>query len=352
MFQNKPCSAHSVLIVGNFLSDRRGTMGVCEELAQYLRLSGWSVTTTSSSTNRILRLLNMIMTALRYRNKYCVVYIEVYSGLAFVWAEILLTLTKMLGKPVILTLHGGNLPLFAQRWPNRVRYLLKVADAVTTPSIYIQSAFSGIRTDIVLVRNAIDLQSYTFRYRPNPSPNLAWLRAFHAIYSPTSIVQVLTLLSKDFPNIELTMFGPDKGDGSLNSTISLAKESRISNQLHIPGPIPKSEIPYRLGAFDIFLNTTTMESFGVSVVEAAALGMCIVTTNVGELPHIWTHEHDALLVPPNDSEAMANAVRRILTESGLAERLSRNARKTAEQYDWSNTLPLWTNLMEDLVNRQ
>ncbi|MCI0552022.1 MAG: glycosyl transferase family 1, partial [Anaerolineae bacterium] len=53
------------------------------------------------------------------------------------------------------------------------------------------------------------------------------------------------------------------------------------------------------------------------------------------------HERDALLVSPNDPEAMASAVRRILTEPGLAEQLSRNARKKVEQFDWSVILPQW-----------
>jgi len=57
------------------------------------------------------------------------------------------------------------------------------------------------------------------------------------------------------------------------------------------------------------------------------------------------HEHDALLVPPDDPEAMAAAVRRLLTEAGLADRISRNARKKVEQFDWSIILPQWETLL-------
>jgi len=60
-------------------------------------------------------------------------------------------------------------------------------------------------------------------------------------------------------------------------------------------------------------------------------------------------DHDALLVQPDDSAAMATAVRRILTEPGLAERLSRNARVKAEQYDWSVILPQWERLLKRLM---
>jgi glycosyltransferase involved in cell wall biosynthesis len=83
--------------------------------------------------------------------------------------------------------------------------------------------------------------------------------------------------------------------------------------------------------------------------EAAACGLCIVSTNVGELPLLWTNGDDALLVEPDDPKAMAAAVRRLLTESGLAERLSRNARAKAEQFDWSLILPQWERLLTEVV---
>ena len=96
---------------------------------------------------------------------------------------------------------------------------------------------------------------------------------------------------------------------------------------------------------DIFLNTTNVDNTPVSVLEAMACGLCIVTTNVGGIPHLLEHEHDALLVPSDDPAAMAAAVRRILTETGLAARLSHHARAKAERMDWSVVLPQWESLI-------
>ena len=82
-----------------------------------------------------------------------------------------------------------------------------------------------------------------------------------------------------------------------------------------------------------------------------AVRLCVVSTNVGGIPYLLEHEHDALLVPPNDPAAMATAVRRLLTEPGLAERLSRNARQKAEQFDWSTILPQWEALLMSVMKR-
>jgi len=59
-----------------------------------------------------------------------------------------------------------------------------------------------------------------------------------------------------------------------------------------------------------------------------------------------------LLVPPNDPDAMADAVRRILAEPDLAAQLSRNARCKAEQFDWETILPQWERLLTEVVTRR
>jgi glycosyltransferase involved in cell wall biosynthesis len=82
-----------------------------------------------------------------------------------------------------------------------------------------------------------------------------------------------------------------------------------------------------------------------------ACGLGVVSTNVGGIPYLLNDEEDALLVPPSDPEAMAAAVRRILTEPGLAVRLSQNARHTVEHFDWSVVLLQWEALFSDVVNQ-
>jgi len=70
----------------------------------------------------------------------------------------------------------------------------------------------------------------------------------------------------------------------------------------------------------------------------------VVTTNVGELSYLWEDEKEVLLVSPDHPQEMADAVRRILTQPGLAERLSKNARAKSEMFDWSIILHQWEEL--------
>jgi len=209
----------------------------------------------------------------------------------------------------------------------------------------------SLRPEIKWIPNGIELSQYVFQHRTTSKPVLVWLRAFHTIYAPEMAVEALRLLVAKFPAMKLIMVGPDKNDGTVQQFIAKVEKYKLSSQVRIVGKVPKGDVPYWLQQGDIFLNTTRVESFGVAVLEAAACGLPIVTTTAGELPYFWEHEVDALLVPPDDAEAMANAVERILTEPGLAGRLSANARKKAEGFDWSVVLPQWEALFEKVINQ-
>jgi glycosyltransferase involved in cell wall biosynthesis len=336
----------SVLMIGNFLSESGGTRSVCEDLALQLRGSGWVVWTASSLGPRPARLIDMLSTAWRRRRQYQVAQVDVFSGPAFCWAEAVCWILRKAGKPYVLTLHGGNLPAFAGRWPGRVRRLLGSAAAVTTPSDYLLQRMRSCRADLQLAPNPLDIGTFRFRPRPHPRPRLIWVRAFHQLYNPTLAPRVVALLHRDFPEIRLTMVGPDKGDGSLDRTKELARKLGVGDAIEFPGAAPSSEIPERLDDHDIFLNTTNADNTPVSVMEAMACGLCVVSTNVGGIPDLLDSGHEALLTPADDEQSMAAAIRRLLTEPRLAETLSRNARRKAEQFDWSAILPQWESLLK------
>jgi len=339
----------TILIVGNFLSAAGYTRQVCEDLAERLQRAGWKVITTSHKPNRFARLVDMIATAWRRRYEYNVAQVDVFSGLAFLWAEAVCWTLKRAGKPYILTLHGGNLPEFAHRYPERVRRLLKSAAAVTTPSRYLLERMKEYRSDIHLIPNALDLSRYPFRLRRRAQPRLIWLRSFHSIYNPTLALQVLAKLVPEFPDAHLIMVGPDKGDGSFQATKKLAEELGLNGHISFPGGVPKASVPEWLDKGDIFINTTNIDNTPISVLEAMACGLCIVSTNVGGIPYLLESGVNALLTPTDAPDAMAAAVRRILKEPWLSEYLSQNAREKAREFDWEVILPRWETLFQEVI---
>ena len=334
-----------ILMVGNFLSNHVATRGVGEELAEHLKEAGWKVARTSDHRSRLPRLMAMQATIWRRRRDFDAAQVDVFSGNAFLWAEAAGWSLKRLGKPFVLTLHGGLLPEFAKRWPRRVRRLLAAAATVTTPSPYLQGAMAPYREGMVLVPNPLTAASYPYRLRRTARPRLVWLRAFHATYNPELAPRVLAALPPRHDSARLTMIGPDKGDGSLGRTKRRIAELGLNQRITIVPGIPKEEVPAALAQGDIFLNTTNADNTPVSVLEALACGLCVASTNVGGLPHLLRHGEEALLAPPENAEALASAVSRILDEPELARRLSAAGRAKAEAVDWSHVLPRWQELL-------
>lgn len=337
-------SRPGLLFVGNFLSKSRGRSTVCDALSTRLRAAGWNVLTTSTRERKLERLADMVTTAWRRRRDYEVAHIDVFSGHAFLWAEAVAAVCRRAGKPYVLTLHGGLLPEFAARHPGRVRRLLSRASAVTAPSRFLQQHMAPYWDGLLLHPNPIEIGQYRFRWREQPQPNLLWVRAFHSVYQPELAVHVVERLRRVFPNARLTMVGPDKGDGSFARTAGLARASQLDAAVQFTGGVPPARVAEELERHDVFLNTTTVDNTPVSLLEALAAGLPAVTTNAGGIPYLVRHDHDALIVPIGDADAMCRAVERVLTERGLAARLSSAARRTAESFDWPCVLPLWERL--------
>lgn len=336
-----------VLLVSNFLSGWDGRRTYAEDLAARLRTAGVRVRSSSHFSFKPARLADMVLTAMGARGGYEIAIIDVYSGQAFHWAEAAARAARLAGKRVVAVLHGGRLPEFAARHRARVARLLDSADLVISPSPYLQAALREFRADIRLLPNAIDLDACPWRARHGVQPRLVWLRSFHQIYNPEMAVRVLAAVRRHYPDATLAMYGVDK-DGSLAACQRLAAQLGVDGAVQLPGVVPKEQVGQRLAEADIFLNTTNVDNTPVSVLEALACGLCVVSTDAGGVPFLVEDGVDALLVRPGDVEAMTAAVLRLLADPDLCLRLSRAARARADQFGWESVLPQWLELLATL----
>ncbi|HTJ00126.1 MAG TPA: glycosyltransferase family 4 protein [Dongiaceae bacterium] len=342
--------AKTVLFVGAYPRSAAVERYVSGDLALRLEARGWKVGLTSRRTSRLGRLLDLLATIWRTRREYAVAAVDVFSGPAFIWAEASCALLRYLGKPYVLTLHGGGLPEFARQHPARVKKLLGSAPVVTCPSPYLMAEMQPYRENMILLPNGLELERYHFGERPQPLRQLMWLRAFHEVYHPQLAVQVLDAVRKaGRDDVRLVMIGPDKGDGTLQQAQALTAKLGLQAAVEFRGPVDKAAVPQQLAAGDVFLNTTNYDNTPVSVMEAMACGLPVVTTNVGGIPYLLQDGETALLVPPNDLPLMSQAVLRVLTKPDLAARLAQNGRRQVAAYDWQIILPRWEDLLERLL---
>ncbi len=346
-----PAGLPGVLLIGNHLSARTSHRAASEELAQHLVEAGHRVIVSSSQPWAPLRLADMLASATLGLGAYQVAVIDVFSGRAFRFAEAVGSWLSLLRRPFILTLHGGGLPDLAQRSPRRLSALLSRAAAVTSPSAFLARELKDF-AQVQILPNPIDCTLFA-PARPRPSAHtVIWLRAFHAIYRPWDAVEVFATVHRTHPDLRLRMIGPDKNDGSLARVRESIDNHGLSRAIEIQARgIAHREVPAALAWADIFLNTTGVDNTPVSVLEAMAAGVAVVSTDAGGIPDLLEHERTALLSPVGDCPALARSVARLITEPNTLASLQSAARRRAEAFDWRHILPQWQSLLAQVAAR-
>lgn len=338
-----------VTYLGNFLSVHGWNPTVAESLVPRLKEAGLPVEFASSKLGLVPRMVDMLIKVLTTPRTNSCIIIDLYSGpRAFLAARVLTTASRLLGRKYILVLHGGGLP---DRWNRSRRSLFQMlyhAAAVVSPSPFLANFF-GRYVYVEIIPNGISVTDYPWKLRKAVQPKILYLRAFHKYYDPKTAIEAFYRFKSQYGDGYFTMAGPDE-DGTLKECKSLVERLGLRDSVRFLGRVPKSEIP-RLGIeHDIFVNSSRVDNTPVSTIEAMAMGLCIVATSAGGLPYLLDDEQTALLVPPGDPDAMAEAMLRLVREPELACRLSASARAVAERMDWSNVIPQWLSLIRRVAH--
>jgi glycosyltransferase involved in cell wall biosynthesis len=121
------------------------------------------------------------------------------------------------------------------------------------------------------------------------------------------------------------------GDGINRSTLQArAEQLGIADKVVFAGY--RSDMPAVMCALDVFtLPSNCAEGLPMALIEAMAAGRAVVATRVGGVSEIVEHEKSGLLVPPRDSNALAESLQRLIVDSSLRERLGVAAKKRAQQ---------------------
>lgn len=336
-------------IAGNLVGRNPGfvtTQGLL--LAELLADDGFDVIAGSSKSNKLRRLVEICWMISRNCRRINVLILEVYSGAGFFPADAASLLAKLLGIPSVLVLHGGNLPDLAEKYPRWVKRVFSRASALVAPSTFLAERLSHLGFEIRVIPNVIVLTHYKHRLRREISPKLFWMRSFHPIYNPRLALDAFAMVKNEFPGATLVMAGVDKGlEDSIKSS---AREMGLEDSVRFPGFLDENSKVKEFAEADIYLNTNRIDNMPVSVVEACAMGVPVVATDVGGLSHLITDRENGLLVRDGDPNEMADAIKSLLRDPGLAERLSRNGRLLAERSSWTAVRKSWDGLFTRILS--
>lgn len=343
-----------ILYFGNVLSRHGYTPTIIESLSSLLDSDDIRVYTSSDKKNKCLRLLDMIYFFFRNKNGTTTVLIDTYSTLNFWYAAVIALLSYLSNIKYIPILHGGKLPERLDASPTISKKIFTNSAINVAPSEYICKAFRERGyANTVVIHNFIDETKYrATRRKKIVVPKLLWVRSFSPIYNPIMALMLLKELKKKYPDATLLMVGGcNGGKECLNMVQSKAEELGLASSVEFTGKLSKNEWHARSEECNIFINTTNADNQPVSVIEAMALGLPVISTNVGGIPYIITNEVDGMLVEPNDVKAMAECVNKLINDVAFLNDVTDMSIKRVQSFYSSSVKEEWKNLLYKINNK-
>jgi colanic acid/amylovoran biosynthesis glycosyltransferase len=248
-------------------------------------------------------------------------------------AVIAMMVRRLVGIPYSLTLNAN-----LEWWGGGMRSKLADAEFVIVIAEWLRNQVLADHREldpgrVRLGRVGVDTQ----RWLPaKPAPATRRFRVvsvarLHNAKGHDILIAALARLRASGRDVELVIIGSGPERAALES---LARSLDVSQWIELTGSLAEDEIIERLRAAHAFVLASRFEPLGVVYMEAMALGLPAVGTAAGGVGEIITHDHDGLLVPPEDEERLAAAVARLMDDLELRHRLGRNARETiVERFD-------------------
>jgi glycosyltransferase involved in cell wall biosynthesis len=241
------------------------------------------------------------------------------------------------GKRVVLHYHSGEADDHLARWGRLVHPGLRLADEIVVPSEYLRRVFARHGYAARVIPNVVDTSSFRFRPRRAPQPRFLSTRNFEPYYRVENTLEAFALLKRRYPGATLSLAGHGRLEGRLRER---ARALGVDG-VQFRGRVDPREMPRLCDESDIFLNSSVLDNQPVSLLEAFAAGLPVVSTSTGDIGRMLRHGETGLLVPPDDPRAMAAAATEILDHPHRALQMAQRARREAEKHSWSAVREAW-----------
>ena len=256
---------------------------------------------------------------------------------------------KVVGKPLIVTLHGVDILTepsinygirLKKRFDTMVRKVLNQADKVFAASkfVYQEAIHAGCDEErLALLPNAVNLEEFNpnvdgsfvrKRFGVAHRPIIFTLRGHEAKNGIEYLIRAIPLVSREVPDA-VFLIG---GDGPLRIYHErLTRKLKIDERCIFTGRIPQKELPFYYAACDIFVIPSLVEAFGLVTIEAMACGKPVIGSNVGGIPDIVIDGYNGFLIRPRDPQQIAERIVELIENPELRIKMGLNGRKTVKQ---------------------
>ena len=240
-------------------------------------------------------------------------------------------------KRIILHYHSGEAEDHLAKWGALVHPWLRLVDEIVVPSVYLQNVFARHGYHTRVIPNVVDTSRFRYRERSPLRPHLLSTRNLESYYRVDITLEAFALLKTRYSEATLTIAGYGSEEGRLRRLAA----SLGSNGIRFVGRVSLEDIPSLYGEADIFVNSSVVDNQPVSVLEAFASGLPVVSTGTGDISAMVRHGETGLIVPPRDPAAITKAVTSLLENQDRALDMARRAKQEVEQYTWPRVCGQW-----------
>jgi glycosyltransferase involved in cell wall biosynthesis len=244
---------------------------------------------------------------------------------------------RALRRRVILHYHSGEVSDHLANWGWRVHPWLRAAHEIVVCSAFQQAVFASYGYHARVIPNVIDVSRFTFRDREVLRPRFICTRNFETHYGVDVVIDAFARVLDRRPDATLVLVGEGSQRAALEAHAAAVGRGRIT----FAGAVRPEAMPACLDAADIFLNASTIDNQPVSLLEAAASGLPVISTRVGGIGELIEHGRSGWLVDSRPAEAMAAAALCLLDNPAHGREIAARARAGVLRFTWAAVRPLW-----------
>lgn len=242
------------------------------------------------------------------------------------------------GKPVVINYRGGEAEAFFYKAFFWIKLSLCRADAIVVPSRFLEAVFGQHGFTTSIVPNIVDLMRFRIEEGNAAlvrvdSPSIIVTRNLEPIYDNATALRAFAIIKHTFPTAKLTVAGSGPERKALEE---LTHGLGVADAVTFTGRVDNEGMATIYQSADIMINPSLADNMPISLLEALACGVPVVSTDVGGIPYLVEHGKTALLVPPQNPKAMADAVLLLLNDPAKAAQLRLAGAESVQCYAWPN----------------
>jgi glycosyltransferase involved in cell wall biosynthesis len=223
------------------------------------------------------------------------------------------------------------------------RFVLRQATVITATTHFLANetrVYAPYGKDIKVIPFGVDLTRFDPALFPRPegeSPiqRIGFLKHLRTKYGADTLIEATGLLREKGYKVRTILAGEGEDEHELRK---FAHDKGVGKVIDFVGRVPHEEVPAFLASLDVFVMPSRWQSetFGVAAVEAEAMEIPVVATNVGGVPEAVKNDVTGILIEPDDPKTLAKAIAKLLNDPKLRAMMGKAGREfVKENYDWT-----------------